>query len=252
MALQEEFETQGDWLFRYRSNLPLIILLIGIILYLRTEIYPETFFLENTPYEIYFERMCLLISLFGFAIRVYTVGYTPANTSGRNTKGQIADNLNTTGIYSLVRHPLYLGNFFMWLGIALLTGNFWFIIAFCLLYWIYYERIMFSEEQFLRKKFGNTYLEWAEKIPAFFPAFSFRKFVKPKFPFSWKKVLKKEKNGLFAVFLIFCFFNVIGEFIEGKRDFDYVLIALCIATGILYLILKYLKKYTNILNEKGR
>lgn len=252
MALQEELERQGDWLFQHRSKLPLVILFIGTILYIRTEIYPETFFLENTPYEIYFERACLLISFCGLAIRIYTVGHTPANTSGRNTQGQLADNLNTTGIYSLVRHPLYLGNFFMWLGIALLTGNFWFIIAFCLLYWIYYERIMFTEEQFLRRKFGSVYLDWAEKTPVFFPAFSFRKFIKPEYPFSWKKVLKKEKNGLSALFLIFAFFDVTGELIENQTKFDYTILALCVLTGLLYLILKYLKKYTNILDETDR
>jgi len=57
MALQEEFEKQGNWLFRYRSILPLIILLIGIILYLRMEIYPEIFFLEENRYDIYYGRV---------------------------------------------------------------------------------------------------------------------------------------------------------------------------------------------------
>src|SRR5690554_7017051 len=124
MPLQEELEKQGVWLFRYRSILPVAILLIGTFLYLRTEIYPETFFLEDTPYELYYESVCLIISLAGLGIRIYTVGHTPQNTSGRNVKGQLADSLNTTGMYSIVRHPLYLGNFFMWLGPALMTGNF--------------------------------------------------------------------------------------------------------------------------------
>ncbi|SMC75890.1 methyltransferase family protein [Moheibacter sediminis] len=252
MALQEEFEKQGNWLFTYRSFLPIIILLIGTVFYLRTELYPETFFLEETPYEIYFERLCLFISLFGLVIRIYTVGHTSANTSGRNTTEQIADSINTTGIYSLVRHPLYLGNFFMWLGIALLCGNIWFVIIFCLFYWVYYERIMFAEEQFLRKKFGENYIEWSEKTPAFIPNLKFKNFVKPGLQFSWKKVLKKEKNGLAAVFLIFAFFDVIGELIERHTHFDYFLILVCIATFFLYLILKYLKKHTNILNESGR
>jgi len=154
MALQEELEKQGVWLFRYRSYLPLVVLLIGTILYLRTEIYPDTFFLEETPYEIFYEMGCLLVSLLGLFIRIYTVGHTPKNTSGRNVKNQLADYLNTTGSYSVVRHPLYVGNFLMWLGPALITGNLWFIVAFCFFYWIYYERIMFAEEQFLRKKFG--------------------------------------------------------------------------------------------------
>ncbi|MEP7198080.1 MAG: isoprenylcysteine carboxylmethyltransferase family protein [Saprospiraceae bacterium] len=251
MALQEEFETQGLWLFRYRGTLPLIILLIGTILYARTEMYPETFFLEGSPYERYFETLCLIVSLFGLYIRVYTVGHTPENTSGRNTsEGQVADVLNKTGMYSIVRHPLYLGNFFMWLGPAIITGNFWFVIAFCLFYWVYYERIMFAEEQYLRKKFQLDFVNWSVNVPAFFPRF--KNFVKPNLKFSWKKVLKKEKNGLAAVFLIFCFFNVLGELIENKRDFNYFLMGGFILSMLSYVVLKYLKNKTNLLDEVGR
>jgi len=188
----------------------------------------------------------------GLFIRIYTVGHTPANTSGRNVKKQLADELNTTGIYSIIRHPLYLGNFFMWLSIALLTENIWFIIIFVFVYWVYYERIMFAEEQFLRAKFGNTYLIWASRIPAFLPSFNFIQFKKPSVPFSWKKVLKKEKNGLFALFLIFCLFDVMDVFFLGKPNIEYIFITLSVITGISYLVLKYLKKYTKLLNEEGR
>ena len=248
MALLEEFEKQGNWLFKYRSFLPLIVLFIGTALYLRTELYPETFILEETPYEIYYETTALIISLAGLFVRVYTVGYTPKNTSGRNTgQGQLADTLNTTGIYSIVRHPLYLGNFLMWFGPAMLTGHFWFMIAFILFYWLYYERIMFAEEQFLRKKFGTKYLDWSIKTPAFIP--SFKNFKKSDLAFSWKKVLKKEKNGLFALFLIFCVFNIAGEFIESATDYNYFLIGMSVLTGISYLVLKFLKKRTNLLTE---
>lgn len=252
MALQEELELQGNWLFKRRGTLPLIILAIGTLLFVRTELHPDTFFLEDTVYEVYYERLCLAVCLLGLFIRVYTVGFTPANTSGRNTDGQLADSLNTTGIYSMVRHPLYLGNFFMWLGVAMLTGNGWFVIIFCLLYWVYYERIMFAEEQFLRRKFGSAYTEWAEKLPAFIPSFKAHQFVPPKYKFSWKKVLKNEKNGLFAVFLVFAAFNIIEELIDGKREYDYFIMGLCVATGLLYVVLKYLKTYTTVLNEAGR
>lgn len=251
MALQEEMERQGNFLFKYRSYFPLLVLAIGIGLYLRTELYPETFLLKGTPYEIYYEMLALIISLAGLVVRVYTVGHTPKNTSGRNTKeGQVADTLNTTGIYSIVRHPLYVGNFLMWFGPAMLTGHFWFIVAFCLFYWVYYERIMFAEEQFLRRKFGETYLTWAEKVNAFIP--DFRNFSKPNLPFSWKKVLKKEKNGLFALFLVFSVFDVTGEIIQQQSNYNYFLIAMCILTGISYGVLKYLKKKTTVLNELER
>jgi len=251
MALQEEFERQGIWLFKHRSYLPLIVLVIGMMLYLRTEMYPQTFILEGTPWEIYYEMFCLFISLMGLSIRVYTIGYAPKNTSGRNTKeGQIADSLNTTGMYSVVRHPLYLGNFLIWLGIAMLTGNFWFIVAFCLSYWLYYERIMFAEEQFLRRKFGDQYVKWAKNVPAFFP--KFKNFRKSALPFSWKKVLRQEKNGIVALFSVFCVFNLSGELIEKETDYNYFLIVMWLITGIGYLVLKYLKKKTHVLKEVNR
>jgi len=251
MALQEEFEQQGNWLFKYRSFLPLVVLSIGTTLYIRTEIYPETFILEETPYEIYYEMFALIISLFGLFIRVYTVGHTPKNTSGRNTnQGQVADTLNTTGMYSIVRHPLYVGNFLMWFGPAMLTGHFWFIIAFVLFYWVYYERIMYAEEQFLRNKFGEQFLDWSKSVPAFIP--KLKNFKKSNLPFSWKKVLKNEKNGLFALFLIFFVFDFSGEIIENETDYNYFLIGMCILTGLSYIVLKYLKKRTDLLNEPNR
>jgi len=250
MALQESLEKQGNWLFKYRGKLPLLLLAIVILLFIRTELYPETFILEETPYEVYYERLCLLICLFGLAIRVYTVGHTPASTSGRNENAQIAEHLNTTGIYSLVRHPLYLGNFFMWFGLAMMTGHVWFLLGFCVFYWIYYERIMFAEEQFLRKKFGMAYLEWAEKTPAFIPSLNFRKFRNPDYPFSLKKVLRQEKDGLVAVAVLFALFNLIGEWAEKELDFSLLVFATLV--GISYLVLKFLKKYTRILNQEGR
>ena len=97
MALQEEFEEQGNWLFKYRGTLPLIPLLIATFLYLWNKIYPESFFLSEKNQIFYFELLCLLISLFGLAIRIYTVGHTPSNTSGRNTEEQVAEGSRAPG-----------------------------------------------------------------------------------------------------------------------------------------------------------
>jgi len=245
MALQEELKIQGDFLFKNRSYLPLIILVIGLLVFIHTNYY-KTETLDNRLLE-YFKYICLGISLFGLYIRVITVAYTPKNTSGRNTKdGQVADALNKTGIYSIVRHPLYLGNFFMWLGVAMLTENTWFVIAFILFYALYYERIMYAEESFLRQKFGVTYLNWAEKTPASIP--SFKHYKKAKYLFSVKKVLKKEKNGLAAVFLLFWTFNFTGKIVEKKTiaiEYDFWFYGAVISL-IIYLILKIMKVFKKI------
>lgn len=245
MILTDQMEKQGHWLFKYRGVLPILLLFAGTCLYLQTEISPSTWILENTPYEIYYEMTCLMLSVFGFVIRAYTVGYSPDNTSGRNTQNQIADVLNTTGIYSIVRNPLYLGNFFMWTGIALLTGNFWFVAGFILFYILYYERIIIAEEKFLQEKFGKEYTEWAKKTPAIFPGF--KKFNKSALSFSWKKVLRQEKNGLAALFFIFCFDDISGNLIEHNAHYNYFLIVACMATLIGYCVLKYMKYNTNLL-----
>ncbi len=249
MALQEEFESQGNFVFRYRSNLPLLIIIVGLLVFVLNRLSDNYNAVSN--YQL-LEFISLGVSLVGLAIRIYTVGHTPANTSGRNTKeGQLADELNQTGIYSTVRHPLYLGNFFMWLGAAILCENAWFVVSFALLYWVYYERIMYAEEQFLRRKFGTAYTDWAAKTPAFIP--SLKQFSKPKYPFSLKKVLKKEKNGLLAIFVLLFVFHNIGFSIENQKlsiDYDWIFYA-TIASGIIYIILKALKK-TSILHEEGR
>ena len=251
MALQEEMEVQGNFLFRYRGVLPLIILVFGLAVF----IYNKTTgsYVMDMGWEDSYRYVCLAVCLFGLLIRFYTVGHTPKNTSGRNTsEGQVADEVNTTGIYSAVRHPLYVGNYFMWLGIGMLTMDLWFNVAFTFMYLVYYERIMYAEEQFLRKKFKQTYTGWAAGVPAFIP--SFKNWKKPKLSFSWKKVLYKEKAGILWVFVTFYAFVLLGYYIEWD-SFELVrgfwLNAL-IAAVAYYIVVKVTNVATGFFNEKGR
>jgi len=198
VLLQKEFKKQGDFLFLHRGSLPLVILVAGMAVFILTRYLGESAaFLKSDV----FKYISLAVALSGEIVRIITVGYTPANTSGRNRFIQLADEVNTTGIYSTVRHPLYVGNFIIWLGVAMLTENGWFMLVFVLFYWIYYERIMYAEEMFLYNKFKSVYENWADKTPAFIP--SFKNYQKPQLNFSWKKVLKKEKNGISAIFALF-------------------------------------------------
>ncbi len=247
MALTEQMQSQGTWLFKYRGILPLIIFVIGAALFLKNESSPENWILKEELEHILYELSCLIVSFIGFFIRVYTVGYSRPNTSGRNTEHQVADVLNTTGIYSMVRNPLYVGNFFMWLGIAMLTGNFWFIIAFILFYFLYYERIIFTEEEFLKNKFGETYLNWAKETPVIVPKFS--SFVKTGYNFNWRKVLRQEKNGFAALMIIFCLFDIAGELIKNQTNMNVTLQGFGIFSIIIYFILKFLKYKTSLLQD---
>lgn len=247
MALQEEFESQGNFLFKYRGTLPLVILVVALGLLLESAINnPEIHTYEE--FSLY-TIICLAVAFFGQFIRMYTVGHTPKHTSGRNTEEQVADVLNSTGIYSTVRHPLYVGNYFMWLGVGMLTMNLWFLVAFTFFYWVYYERIMFAEEQFLRRKFGDAYLNWAEGTPAFWP--SLKNFKKPVVKFSWAKVIKKEKNGFLAIFVCFFAFQLmIQSIVHGEFHLVYDFWFCATATMlVIYYFIKFLRKFTKVLEE---
>lgn len=247
MPLISELEQQGAFLFRHRSNLPVILLVSGLAV-CSYSIYYGTFNVHSQPL---YEVVSLIMGLLGLGIRIVTVGHTPANTSGRNTaEGQLADQLNTTGMYSLVRHPLYVGNFLMWLSIAFLIQHIWFALLFVTCYWLYYERIMMAEESFLIKKFGQQYIDWSVSVPAFIPKLA--NWTKPKYSFSLKKVLKKEKNGLFALFLLFALFKGTQDFLlKGSIDHTQWQFYAMYITGALYLLFKVLKKQGK-LDEEGR
>jgi protein-S-isoprenylcysteine O-methyltransferase Ste14 len=242
MPLQEEMEIQGNFLFRYRGSLPLIILLIALVVFACR--------VEKLPASPVYDYICFGISILGLIIRIYTVGHTPGHTSGRNTKQQIAAEVNATGMYSVVRHPLYVGNFFMWLGAAMLTYQFWFILFFVAAYWIYYERIMFAEEQFLRKKFGESYLRWSSTTPAFIPAL--RKLVTPAYPFSLKKIIRKETNGLMNVFIVFTIFDVVKHYML-TRDVGFENLFWPIGFAVLFIMyacIKILSKTTLLFDDE--
>ena len=244
MGITEDYVSTGNWLFRYRSIIPLLLLL-PILFYIYY--YPYYFFSLTNKWTI----ICLIISVFGELIRIITVGFVPIGTSGRNTAKQRAKSLNTTGIYSIIRHPLYLGNYFIWMGFLLLFYNLWLYIIVSLVYILYYERIMFAEERFLEKKFGEQYLKWSEGIPAFIPSFS--NYKKSEINFSIKSILRREYAGVLATVIGFAYIDVLRFFIETEKlGISPLILNILIGTiGVVFLP-RSLKHYTNILSEKDR
>lgn len=246
MPLREDFEREGNWLFRWRSYLPL--LMIGVFLAgMKYYNYPG----YSKQWDDIWEMICMAVAFFGEGIRIYTAGYVPAGTSGRNTRGQAANVLNTTGTYSILRHPLYMGNFLVILGISMFFCLWWMILICVLVFWLYYERIIFAEEEFLRRKFGGAYLEWAAKTPAFSPRL--KNWKKPNLPFSLKTALKREYSGIMSIIAAFTFLEVIGDiFIKGRFRLDLVWSIIFSAGVIFYFIVRFLKKRTKILYVDGR
>jgi protein-S-isoprenylcysteine O-methyltransferase Ste14 len=236
MTQIEQMRNQGNWLFRRRSFLPLVIMPLFIIS-LRYFAYPEGSHLLDRLWELF----CFAISLAGLGIRTYTVGHVPAGTSGRTTSSIKATELNTTGMYSIVRHPLYLGNFVIWVGIVLFARSI-LLAAFCFLaFFLYYERIIIAEEAFLSEKFGAAFAQWAKKVPMIVPRFKL--WCKPAQPFSWQVVLSREYSGLLTITVSFVAIEVLGDrFYEGKWQLDWMWVAIFCVGLLVFVTLRTLKK----------
>jgi protein-S-isoprenylcysteine O-methyltransferase Ste14 len=246
MTLQEQFERTGNLFFRWRSYLPL--LMAGLFI---AALFDYQHPLANPALERLWGLGCLAVSFIGLGIRFFTVGFVPAGTSGRNTRGQVADSLNTTGMYSMVRNPIYLGNFIIWFGLSLFLKSWWFTTLIVLFFIIFYERIIFAEERFLQEKFGETFLSWAAHTPVILPRF--RNWQAPELPFSWKAALNREYASFYATIVSFTILAVIGNLIL-TRNFDAakMWLVIFVVGTIIYLTIRFLKKKTKILSTAGR
>lgn len=246
MLLKNQLEQQGNWLFRWRSYLPLAVVPI-ILVALMGMHWPFGSILFHEVWEI----SCLVLSFVGLGVRVITIGHTPWGTSGRNTREQVANTLNTTGIYSVVRHPLYLGNFLIGLGVVLVPFEAWLTIIYILAFWLYYERIMIAEEGFLNEKFGEQYIAWAESTPAFIPQFT--QWRAAAYAFSVRNVLKREYTALFLIVLLH---SALEEFEYLYLDPSHIIepfwLVLFGCGLAAYTILRALKRNTTLLDVEGR
>ncbi len=74
-----------------------------------------------------------------------------------------------SGIYGILRHPIYASALRVWIGLALLNGNansivFSIFVPLGLTGWI---RLV--EEKELIERFGQSYLDYRKRTPAFWP-----------------------------------------------------------------------------------
>ena len=90
--------------FKNRSYTPIPIALL--IIYFAS---------EQKPYWM----LGVLMLIFGESIRIWAVSYAGGKTRTRKVG---APALCTSGPYAFTRNPLYLGNMFMYIGIALVAG----------------------------------------------------------------------------------------------------------------------------------
>jgi len=110
----------------------------------------------------------LLVSLAGLVIRGWTLGVVPQGDWARHRQ-QRAERLSTVGPYSIVRHPLYLGNVLNAAGMVLAPAIPWLTVGVGVALAFFFAPIILYEDRYLADRFGAEHASWAESTPLLLP-----------------------------------------------------------------------------------
>ena len=100
----------------------------------------------------------LLVALPGLLLRALAAGHIE--------KDRI---LATTGPYAHLRHPLYLGTFFVGAGLVVAGGRWILFPVFLGLLALVYTRTIRAEEEELARLFGDVHRAYRSRVPALIP-----------------------------------------------------------------------------------
>ena len=112
--------------------------------------------------------------------------------------------LAVKGPYMLIRNPMYIGRFFLLLGVLLLAGNGWIILIFIVGYYFYMVNRVKREEAKLQPLFGDSYRKYCQKVNRFIPTLQGVDWESLWF-FRWNLLLKNNGHWNFIAMLV-CFF----------------------------------------------
>lgn len=115
--------------------------------------------IENTVIIIGFVMMGIFLMVSGFCVWKMAV-------LGNKSIGKYIESnrLCTTGVYSIVRNPIYSGIMFMCTGALMIAHNLW-LLFLPFLYWIAMTIMLkCSEEKWLRKLYGQEYAEYCRRV----------------------------------------------------------------------------------------
>jgi protein-S-isoprenylcysteine O-methyltransferase Ste14 len=179
----------GGWLFRHRTWLPLPVALA--ILTLR---------IGEAPPSATWIVVGVLITAAGELLRLWGVHHIGAISRTRTDRlGPVVD----SGPFAYTRNPLYIGNIALWIGFALTARLLWLAPVILLLLGVEYHAIVRWEERLLESRRGESYREYAARVPRWLPTRKGRheRLGRPASasPFSARHTLFSERGTLVAI-----------------------------------------------------
>lgn len=245
MKLADHFTRSGDFLFRWRGYLPLLMLplfALGVI---------DAGLPQPVPPAVrLLQAVAVAVALSGLAVRVAAIGTAAEGTSERSTVNPRASRLRTTGLYSLVRHPLYVGNTITAIGLAAFTTRWYLPVIVLAVGLLYHERIAAREEAFLEARFGDEFRSWAAEVPAMWPGGA--GYRRSDVPFGWRRPLGSEFHGLMTIASVVFVLDLFRAWLAtGRLVFDPVWTRFFVVSAAIFAACTALKKTTGVFRARG-
>jgi protein-S-isoprenylcysteine O-methyltransferase Ste14 len=111
--------------------------------------------------------LLVLPAIFTSGFGVYLVLNSHGMVFGKNAvKSEVID----FGVYSWIRHPMYLGSLMLCLGFFFASLSM-VALAVLVVFFVAYDKMTEYEEQALVQKLGDEYVAYKTRVPKWFPKF---------------------------------------------------------------------------------
>lgn len=163
---------------------------------------------QNILIEQILDSLGLTVMLLGLYLRISARGYKFEKHFDKPV-------LITDGPYALTRNPMYLASFLIGLGLIILLLKWWVPATYIVFFLVWYWPQIHNEQERLREKFGQEYINYCKTTPCFFPrpkaliSFKARKYIPLRM--SW---IKKEWNTILV-------WSVVAFVAEGYQDINF-------------------------------
>jgi protein-S-isoprenylcysteine O-methyltransferase Ste14 len=125
-------------------------------------IFALIWFKFETELDWFIWTLGVSIFILGLLLRIWAQQHLPYRL-------RVKKHLVTTGPYSFLRNPIYLGNLLICLGLVVTSELLWFVpIALFYCFSIYSLAVRY-EEGHLSKKYGEPYRKYMSEVPKWFP-----------------------------------------------------------------------------------
>ena len=158
MGFHEHEHLTGEKPGNHRNQMILVVVFFAVWII-------DSFLLRLTTFlfDMTVVWLCVPLGAVIFLLSLYFM-----NASHHDIFDSQAEGVVTGGVYGRVRHPMYLGTFLVYLGLAVVTLSLASILVWAIAA-AYYNTLASYEENLLEERFGEEYLEYKKNVRKWIP-----------------------------------------------------------------------------------